>query len=391
MRFEYYKILKTTSHVGTPLKKNLLLQGSITHQTYIGYIERVAFYYKIDWNPLFFGSYILALVFLYGGHVHLLNTKKEWTGVFKGFFENFQKKEIQRLSKDGKEFLLEKVFFYKDDPTRWIKAFIGASEPGAFGEAFLSSEKGLLARRPLPKTKFQSKKKNPLRAFEQGPRFFRARPEGPKGNHSKISQKIRPFFLKKKNLHSDFSKKIYKEKKKKFYRQKNLYLPESPKRRPIITIHDSGFLPGSISNWMEHVRFSNQYRSIPEKYILFFSQYKKLFEDFIRLKNQSIGVFSAEKTNGKNANPILKKKPDIIMVLNSGKEYGILFESFRESLPVFGAITTFTKKEWVDFPFDGNDTSLYSMEIWCRWITKIFQYVQIRRFKKKTVFLKNAF
>jgi len=42
------------------------------------------------------------------------------------------------------------------------------------------------------------------------------------------------------------------------------------------------------------------------------------------LKNQSIELIPPKIKN--SLNPIQKKKPDVIVVLNSGKEYGILFE-----------------------------------------------------------------
>lgn len=405
MRFEYHKILPSTSHVGFPFKKNLLLQGAITHHTYIGYIERVAFYYKIDWKPFFLGSYAVALVFLYGGHVHLINTKKEWTGVFKGFFEKFQKKEKNFLSKNGMEWIGHELLYSEKDlidlknlyhiHTKYKEKPILPKKKKTSPKKIDSQKTE--SKNPQPKTDSQKAKridfqkaasKNIPKKIDSQQAASETPSKGRKTRKKSLQWKgLARFFFKKKYKKSVFFKKSIKERQKKLLTQIRSSLKNRKRiQKPILTVHDSGFLPGSISNWTEHVRFSNQYFSIPEAYPLFLKPYKKLREDYIRLKNQSIGFFSLKKN--KKSNPIPRKKPDIIMVLNSGKEYGILFESFRESRPVFATVNTFTKKEWIDFPLDGNDTNLYSMVVWCRWLTCIFQYVHVRRFHKKKFFLK---
>lgn len=346
MRFDYYKIIATTSHVGHASKGNILLQGALTHWTLLGNNGKTGYYYKSNWLHFFFGSYVMALVFLYGGHVHLINTKKEWTGFFKRLFETFKKQDTIEILKEKKVPILQQLHLFGE---KEIKEDIIELEK------HVNKNKKKLNFRVVRILKKQ-KKKNKTKK-----RFLLIKEK------KKIQKNLQK--KKKKSLESFFKKKV-------------------SLKKPSITIHDSGFLPGSISNWTEHVRFSNRYLAIPKKYAPFFSQYKKLYEDFIRLKNQSIAFFQSKKKN--RVHPIQKKKPDIIVVLNSSKEYGILFESFRQSLPVYGTVTTYTKKEWIDFPWNGNDTSLFSLNIWCCWITRIFQYVQLKRFQKKLLYLKET-
>lgn len=347
MRFDYFKIISTTSHVGHATKGNSILQGALTHWTFLGTNGKTALYFKFDWVHFFYGSYIMALCFLYGGHVHLINTKKEWTGFFKRLFQTFKKQENIEILKKKEGVILQHLHLSgeKEIDSDFIKLRNSLKKnKKKLNVHIIRILKKQKKNLEIKKTSLLvgKKKKKKRQEILQKKRF----------------QTLKPFF------------------KKSFFLKK-----------PSITIHDSGFLPGSISNWTEHVRFSNRYLSIPKKYAKFFSQYKKLYEDFIRLKNQSIECIQSKKNL---CNPIQKKKPDIIVVLNSSKEYGILFESFRQSLPVYGTGTTYTKKEWIDFPWNGNDTSLYSINVWCCWITRIFQYVQLKRFQKKILYLKET-
>lgn len=356
MRFDNYKILSTSSHVGYPIKKNQLLQGTCSHTTTFGNIGKTAFYYQIDWKPFFYGSYLLALVFLYGGHVHLINTKKEWTGFLKNFFEKFQQGENFQIVKKKKQIFLQYLSLNNAEKEDLRDLYL--FDPFVFSHIWGK------------KTPQQRKKKN---------------------------KKTYPFELLlrqgtiKKNPKQSFSLKRGSIKNTKLFDRTikslvSLSRRKKNKKKPLITIHDSGKNPGILSNWTVHVRFSNQRIFVPEKYTKFFSHHKKLSEDLTRCKTQSIGCITANN----ECNPIPRKKPDILVVLNASHEYGILFESFSQSRPVFGGLATFTNKEWIDFPLNGNDTSLYSMTVWCRWISRMFRYVQLRRFQRKILFFKEC-
>lgn len=79
--------------------KNILLRGAITGETMSGYHQKIAYCQKQNWIDFIFGAYFLGIVFLYGGHAHILNTKKELNGVTRRLFESMKKRKGSYSSK----------------------------------------------------------------------------------------------------------------------------------------------------------------------------------------------------------------------------------------------------------------------------------------------------
>lgn len=349
MRFDFYQTITNSGHIGYQYKTKQS-HGIVTKNTFSGYHQKIAYCRKVEYTRMIYGLYFLSILFLYGGHLHIVNAKKEYTGFLKFFFRYSQLKQITRVINKKKP-----VFFYNTFPEK---------------NNTLCKTVLLQKTRKLPlikKIKKQGDKK-----------------EKDNKNEQKIKIEIKKYFFdsfqkKKLTEKTGFQKKSKKKILLVLKKNFNEKAKGSTKiSRPSITYSETGIRKDSLSNWKHSLRFAKQYDFLQSRFHCLFRWNRKMFREYKELGDKSNGFFEVFSRNPR----IISKKPDAIVFCNPDNNYGLVYANFRESLPLFGSVDVFTKRDSFDFSISGNSESSALFYKWNALIFGLYRYIRVRRFQK---------
>ncbi len=336
MRFDFYQTITKSGHIGYKYKTKQFL-GVVTKNTFSGYHEKIAYCRKGEHISMIYGLYFLSILFLYGGHLHIVNSKKEYRGFLNFFFRHSQFKKTTKILKKKTP-----LFFSKSFPEFFIKFYTSS---------------------------IYKKKKRiscSLEKFEGKNTFFEVQDLERRYPLSSFQFKG---FAKKRSIRciQNVLKSRYKEK----------FLSRTYSSRPFITYSETSIGRDSLSNWNHSLRFAKQYALLQTQFHHLFQWNRKMLQEYKELGEKSIGFFEVFSRNLR----VVSKKPDVIILCNAENNYGLLYENFQQSIPLFGTVDTSTRREWFDFFWPGNTESSGIFYKWNLWIFQLYRYIRVGRFR----------
>lgn len=140
------------------------------------------------------------------------------------------------------------------------------------------------------------------------------------------------------------------------------------KKNNLVAFIDSVWIGGTLTNWKQLSKSIYTYSEFSKKFDYFLHKNNIYFPRYKKMKKSFQGLVD---TSAIHQNFFLKKKPDVIFIINPNENINLLEEAKSLNIPVIAITNSNTDLSKITYPIPSNDHSFYFLFHCLKWIIKI--------------------